>query len=109
MQGVFELLDDVSSIERTYNSNHTLTTLRFSNYAKLEKHIASAININEENRGNSHAAERAKVIVTKLNSITRKELFSLQGVEYTCSRIYSQMSLFPCRTSLHWLGKVWTE
>ena len=31
----------------------------------MKKHIASAININEVNRGNSHAAGQAKVIVTQ--------------------------------------------
>jgi len=102
-----KLLNDLSSIERTYNSNHTLhtlTTLRLpyfsdAKYFETKKHIASAINtltliasainINDENRGNSHAAGRAKVIATQLNRNARMELCRLQGVEYSYGSIYA--------------------
>ena len=90
------LLNDVSSIERTYNSNHTLITLHLpsfasSNYAKLEKHIASAIKTNRENRGISDGAGRAKVIETQLNSDARMELCHLQGIDYSYGSLFVEV------------------
>ena len=93
-----KLLNDVSSIERTYNSNHTLTTLilPYSSNAticEMQRHIDFAAEINKSNEGNSHAAGRAKVIQTQLNSQKRKELCHLQ-VDYSYSSIFAEIEPF---------------
>ena len=81
-----KLLVDASSIENTYNSNHTLTVLLIDIYMtrndETDRHIRTAIQINESSR-NSHSAGREKIIKYQLNSQNRKELCHLQGVEYT--------------------------
>lgn len=90
------LLNDVSSIDNTYNSNHTLTTLclpRSTDAAILEvkKHIESAIKINKNYDGNSHEAGRAKVIDNQLNSQKRNELCRLQGIGYSHGSIFADI------------------
>ena len=55
----------------------------------MKNHIAAAIKINVENRGNSDAAGRAKLIATQLNHNIRMELRRLQGIEYSYSSIYA--------------------
>jgi len=79
-----KLLVDVSSIENTYNSNHTLTFLKLDHSRQgvsysIREHIRSAIQINNTS---SHSAGRSKVIKYQLNSQGRKELCELQGIEY---------------------------
>ena len=91
-----KLLNDTSSIDRTYNSNHCLTALYLprstdATIQELTKHIKTAIKINESNEGNSHAAGRAKVIETQLNSMKRKELSQLQGVNYSYESIFAEI------------------
>ena len=83
-----KLLNDVSSIESTYNSNHTLKYLSLpastdATIQEMKGHINSAIKINKGNGGNPHAAGRAKVMQTQLNSQKRKELCRLQGIDYS--------------------------
>mmetsp|Transcript_3160 Transcript_3160/g.5764 ORF Transcript_3160/g.5764 Transcript_3160/m.5764 type:complete len:510 (+) Transcript_3160:97-1626(+) len=90
-----KLLNDVSSIERTYNSKHTLTILRLpyltdSKFTEMTERIASAIKTNAENRENSDAG-RAKVIKTQLNSNTRKEFSLLQGIDYAYSSLFTEI------------------
>ena len=55
----------------------------------MKNHIAAAIKINVENRGNSDAAGRAKLIATQLNHNIRMELRRLQRIEYSYSSIYA--------------------
>ena len=89
-----KVLNDVSSIERTYKSNHTLSKLLCPRYVETPdtwKHIFSVISINEQNPGNSHAAGRSKVIATQLNSTTRMELCRLQGIEYSYSAPFADI------------------
>jgi len=86
-KGAFlKLLVDASSIENTYNSNHTLMTLLFELYItrndETDRHIRTAIQINESSR-NSHLAGREKIIKYQLNNQNRKELCHLKGIEYT--------------------------
>lgn len=80
------LLNDVSSIESTYNSNHTLTTLDLE-HTRLENlssviHIRAACKLNQES-SSSEAAGRAKVIHSQLNSQTRKQYCQWQGIQYS--------------------------
>lgn len=80
------LLNDISSIESTYTSNHTLTALNLyyshSTVGTIGL-INSAIKINKNNPSSQHAAGRAKVIKYQLDSQKRKEMCRLQGVEYS--------------------------
>ena len=95
-RALLKLLNDVSSIDSTYSSNHTLTALILPESAnaaiqEMTKHIESAIGINRSNDGNSHAAGRAKVIETQLNSHKRKVLCCLWGVDYSYESIFSDI------------------
>ena len=85
-----KLLANITSIESTYTSNYTLTTCELN--GDFDKAHAKAINdACKENRlissdpkaAGPHAAGRAKVIKYQLNSLMRKKLCELQGVEYS--------------------------
>jgi len=79
-----KLLVDVSSIENTYNSNHTLKSCCVGQYLRndvLDRvYEASALN---EHGGNPKSIGRLKVIKYQLNSTTRKNLCSIQGIEHS--------------------------
>jgi len=79
---LLKLVNDVSSIESTYKSNHTLTDFNLSVCDNIYTHILSALQTNRYN--GSHAAGRAKVMRSQLNSQTRKKFCELQGIDY-CS------------------------
>ena len=100
-----KLLNDISSIERTYNSNHNLIHLNLTDSTdatikKITRHINQAIRINKNNEGNSHAAGRAKVIETQLNSKKRKELPQLPY-----ESIFAEIEPFFCQKFLPWWVK----
>ena len=88
-----KLVNDVSSIERTHNSNHTLKTLSLprSTDAAIQEfktHIDCAMRINKyEER--SHG--RAKVVEAQLNSDERMELCHLQGIGYSYGSIFAEI------------------
>eukprot|EP00581_Thalassiosira_minuscula_P019252 CAMPEP_0183732646 /NCGR_PEP_ID=MMETSP0737-20130205/38988_1 /TAXON_ID=385413 /ORGANISM="Thalassiosira miniscula, Strain CCMP1093" /LENGTH=540 /DNA_ID=CAMNT_0025965717 /DNA_START=213 /DNA_END=1832 /DNA_ORIENTATION=+ len=86
-------LNDVSSIEATYNSNHTLRKFDgFPHTWRSERvmltNISSALWANRNHEGNPHAAGRAKIIMTQLDSKKRKELCSQQGIEFSFNSIF---------------------
>eukprot|EP00571_Detonula_confervacea_P008673 CAMPEP_0172318440 /NCGR_PEP_ID=MMETSP1058-20130122/34889_1 /TAXON_ID=83371 /ORGANISM="Detonula confervacea, Strain CCMP 353" /LENGTH=177 /DNA_ID=CAMNT_0013033279 /DNA_START=1 /DNA_END=534 /DNA_ORIENTATION=- len=89
-----KLLNDVSSIESTYNSNHTLKTLSLSPHSnnaplwEMQHHIMSAIQINV---GFSNAPHREKTRRTQLNSSTRMKLCRLQGIDYSYNNIFADI------------------
>ena len=74
-----KLLVDVSSIESTYNSNHTLSELNLGIY---DIGIQYACKENKLSN-NPEVVGRAKVIKCQLNSQNRKEISGLQGIEYS--------------------------
>lgn len=82
-------LVDISSIENSYNSNHTLVWLKLVQDWVRGDEVANFIfgygygisDINKDSR-NSHAAGRAKIIKYQLNSQTRRRFCELQGVDY---------------------------
>ena len=81
-----KLLNDVSSIESTYNSNHTLNALAFVHYLekdRIVKNIDSIIQMNNLHVDSSHEAGKAKVIKYQLNIQKRKELCQLQDIKYS--------------------------
>ena len=101
-----KLLNDMSSIDSTYNSNHTLTLLTLTNSTNAtiqewKKHIDCAIVTNQRHRGNPHAAGRAKVIETQLNSQKREELSRLQGIGYSYRSIFANTE--PLSKTSDWI------
>ena len=97
-QALLSLLNDISSIETTYNSNHTLTklSLSYGSAARIEinmiiGHINSAIEINKLHDSRRHETGRAKVIKYQLDSRARKMLCELQGIEYSTNIIFADI------------------
>jgi len=93
---ILKVLIEMSSIENTYDSNHSLTELNLSalttsdTMEEMKRHIHSVVELNKTNANSvygqtyiSHAAGKAKVIEYQLNSQTRKDLCRLQGIEYS--------------------------
>jgi len=100
------LLVDVSSIENTYNSNHTLTFLKLDRSRRgvsdsIRENIQSAIQINYGLRTAVKAA-RTKVIKYQLNSQNRKE-YVIYRILITVPLAVSLqiLNLFWCHISLH--------
>ena len=96
VRAFLKLLNNASSIDSTYTSNHTLKKLLLpstptATTREMHKHINSAIQINKGNEGNSHAAGRAKVIATQLNSNARMDLCRLQVVDYSYGSIFAEI------------------
>ena len=84
---LLKLVNDISSIDATLRSNHTLTHL-YTIDAGLDRHFGLAMEINMGNRSNTEAAGREKVIETQLHSKRRAELAVLQGVNHS---VYSEI------------------
>ena len=79
---LLKLVNDISSIKATLQSNHTLIGLSLKNIDGTDRddiqlQIDIAVAINRYDPGN---AGRVKVIHTQLNSVKRAELAGLQGV-----------------------------
>jgi len=94
-----ELLNNVASIESTYNSNNTLRECKlvdrlFDNEVHATKEMIrllySACQVNKNNH-TAHAVGKAKVIGSHLNSQTLKRLCNLQGIEYSYSNIFADI------------------
>jgi len=96
LKSILKLMVDVSSIESTYNSNHTLSVCGISgisgnaNTKKLKLLINSACNVNRA-WSTAEAVGRAKVIKYHLNSQKLKELCQLQGVEYSDGNLFADI------------------
>ena len=86
-----KLVNDISSIKATLQSNHTLEELKLSDDEEIEDEIlilidnATFINMNESS---PEAAGRAKIILEQLDSVTRAKLADLQGVTHS---VYSEI------------------
>ena len=84
---LLKLVNDISSIDATLRSNHTLTDL--SLFSDLDRHISIAMEINADNNvSNPEAAGREKVVETQLHHERRAELAALQGVNHS---VYSEI------------------
>jgi hypothetical protein len=96
---LLKLVNDISSIEATLHSNHTLESISFETSsdteAQIRQHIDMATAINrllEQVWGKFRLQEevsRAKVIRTQLHSGNRVELAELQGVSQS---LYSEIN-----------------
>ena len=85
-----KLLNDVSSIENTYNSNHTLRECKLIGHyfcSKLQAFVNSACRVNIS----STKPGRTKVIRSHLNSQTLKMLCQLQGINYSYGDIFADI------------------
>ena len=88
---LLKLVNDISSIEATLQSNHTLRNLNVVGRIIVDQTqtlINTATNINIDHRSNPEAAGREKVIQTQLHSKTRAELAEMQGVNHS---LYSEI------------------
>ena len=82
---LLKLVNDVSSISATLQSNHTLRRMLFdTDVTRSLEHINTALEINCL----PGEAGRKKVIKTQLNSVKRAELAELQGVT---SSVFSEI------------------
>jgi len=96
LRAFLTILVDVSSIESTYNSNHTLSMLRLplcfhpkSN--RVIHHIGSAL-VLKLTRGKSyHDIGRAKVIEYQLKSQPKIDLCRLQGIDCPSSNLFIEI------------------
>ena len=88
-----KLFVDASSIDNTYNSNHTLGALyldRRHAFDEMNRQIKIAYWENRTRRTHE-AAGRTKVLNYQLNSQKRKKLCELQGIEYTPGSIFADI------------------
>lgn len=104
---ILKLMVDVSSIESTYNSNNTLSSLNLPSSSdptcnEIQSLIygacsltRDALYLNRSRIGDSDvrlkAVGRAKVIRYHLNSQTLKKLCQLQGIEYIHGSIFTDI------------------
>ena len=90
MTMLLTLVNDISSIEATLQSNHTLRYLSVGCvHDEIQRHIKRATDINRKHPHNPEAAGEEKVIQTQLNSAKRAELAELQGVHQS---LYSEIN-----------------
>jgi len=93
---LLKLVNDVSSIKATLQSNHTLSYLNVERITpsvlesgeEIKTHIDTATGINRNNGSDPNAAGREKVIQTQLHSETRAVLCRLQGIDRS---LYSEI------------------
>ena len=93
---VLKLLNDVSSIDNTYNSNHSLTKVNGAyigkhdtpKMKKIKRHIDSALQMNRQYSDNAYTG-KVKVIHTQLNSANRMELAKVQEIDYSYESLFS--------------------
>ncbi len=95
---LLKLVNDISSIEATLRSNHTLTKISLEELRNVDpefqRHIGVATQINMAIAdllvtGKLGAASREKMIKTQLNSVKRAKLAELQGVNHS---LYSEVN-----------------
>ena len=79
---LLRLVNDISSVNKTYNSNHTLRLIGMNGNAVMlyNKYIQDGIQINRHHGGKLIQAGRAKVIKYQINSNMRSIVCGLQGV-----------------------------
>eukprot|EP00985_Skeletonema_marinoi_P029398 scaffold27786_cov146-Skeletonema_marinoi.AAC.2 len=99
---LLRLVCNISSIESTLQSNHTLRDLWFKTDEEIQRHIDIAVRINNRNDYNQEAAGREKVIQTQLHSGTRAALCRLQGIDHV---VYGDISPLQLPEVLSSIGR----
>ncbi len=83
---LLKLVNDISSIKSTLQSNHTLADLMVRNnnfdQNQIQTHIRMATEVNREER-TPGAAGRTKVIQFQLQNRARAKLAALQGIKHS--------------------------
>ena len=87
---LLKLVNDVSSIAATLQSNHTLQKITVDEDSDIQQHINHAVDYHVDEENDPEEAGREKVIQTQLNSVERAELAALQGVDCSLS-LYSEI------------------
>jgi hypothetical protein len=78
---LLKLVNDISSIKATLQSNHTLKTIDVADFDdEIQTHIFAATEINKSFESYPKSAGREKVIQAQLHSVKRAELVDLQGI-----------------------------
>mmetsp|Transcript_1997 Transcript_1997/g.3176 ORF Transcript_1997/g.3176 Transcript_1997/m.3176 type:complete len:440 (-) Transcript_1997:76-1395(-) len=95
---LLKLVNDVSSINATLQSNHTLSYLRVKEinhneldpdpHEEIQTHVNVATEINGNSGSDPEAAGKEKVIQTLLHSMKRSQLCRLQGIDRS---LYSEI------------------
>eukprot|EP00985_Skeletonema_marinoi_P011780 scaffold5591_cov148-Skeletonema_marinoi.AAC.9 len=93
---LLELVNDMSSINGTLQSNHTLQHLDLSPHKVddtdlIRQQIENALEINCEHEDNPAAAGKEKVIQTQLNSQKRSELCHQLGIGQRKAVLFSEI------------------
>ena len=90
---LLKLVNDVSSIKATLNSNHRLkmVDVSYQNGAEIQDQIVTATYSNEVYGPDIERIAKAKVIHTQLQSVKRQQLRRLQGVERANDTVYNEI------------------
>jgi len=109
---LLKLVNDISCIKATLQSNHTLRYLNdkciirdgypLNVDEEIQKEINFATKINRNHDGNPDAAGREKVIQTQLHSVRRSELADLQGVDHS---VFSEIGALQLPEVLALVGR----
>ena len=98
---LLRLVNDISSIKATLESNHTLTSLgpcyeslyRFEDSNDImKKKISAALEINRSSERKKYYAGRWKVVSAQLNSEERASLCHLQEIDICNEALYSEIN-----------------
>lgn len=86
----FKLLNDISSIDNTYNSNHTLKTVDIAEYVTSDLLDSISEACIENRRGRNIG--RSKVVRTQLKGQNREKYCKLQGIQCP-SNVFADIEL----------------
>jgi hypothetical protein len=113
MKLLLKVVNDISSIEATLRSNHTLNLIKVVNddaggggdkeSEEVQQQINDTVMINRRNRNNPEAAGKEKVVHSQLNSIKRRNLAALLGVDGEV--LYSEINCLHLPEVLSMIGE----
>eukprot|EP00985_Skeletonema_marinoi_P029403 scaffold27786_cov146-Skeletonema_marinoi.AAC.7 len=114
MKLLLKVVNDISSIESTLRSNHTLNLINVvanddaggggdKESEEVQQQINDTVMINRRNRNNPEAAGKEKVIHSQLNSIKRKNMAALLGVDGEV--LYSEINCLHLPEVLSMIGE----
>jgi len=73
-------VNDISSIQATLQSNHTITGIEYDNFFDIQRNINDALFYNKDLEGDA-VIGKAKVINTQLHSEVREWMCFSQGID----------------------------
>ena len=80
MMSLLKVVNGISSIKATLQSNHTLTEIEYDNFLDILKNIDDALHYNKDLEGDA-VIGKAKVINTQLHSEVREVMCYSQGID----------------------------